>query len=102
MPGQTSALDFDCDFPAFGPALRLEAPFKHVPEQHGEAADQFALLGPAHALDFLGDVFDISFLQLSGAQQLGLLIRPSVKILVVESGIAHPVVSGHSLAMSAE
>ena len=73
-----------------------------VQKEHGKAADQFALFGLSHALDFLGDVFNVGLGQFSGAQKPGLLIRPGVEVLFVERGIAHSVVSGCSLTTSAE
>jgi hypothetical protein len=58
-------------------------------QKHGQAIDQLPLLAPAHALDFLGDVLDIRFGQAASTQQIGLFVRPGVKILIVKLLITH-------------
>ena len=73
--------------PARPAAARLKPPFQQMQQQDSEATDQFALFGPAHALDFLGDVFDVGLNQLSGAQQLRLLKAPGKKIAIIERGL---------------
>jgi hypothetical protein len=56
MARDLDALLRDAETPAPAPQIGLETPFEEVEQQDGEAADHFALFGPAHALDFLGDL----------------------------------------------
>jgi hypothetical protein len=53
-----------------------------VKQEVREAADEFALLGLAQALDFLGDRRDIRLADAPGAQEARLFEAPGVKIAV--------------------
>ena len=52
-------------------------------EKNRKAADKFALLGLAHALDLLGDEVQIGLDDSALAQQRSLFEAPGVKVLVV-------------------
>jgi hypothetical protein len=87
MIGDVFALVRDARFPARAALAGLVTPFEEMQQEHGETADQFALLRPAHAVDFLGDVLDVGLSQLSGPQQFSLLAAPGVEIAIVEQAL---------------
>ena len=53
-------------------------------EEDAQAADQLALFGPAHAVDFLGDLLDVGLCELSRPQEFGLLTAPGKEVAIVE------------------
>jgi len=55
-----------------------------VEKEDAQKAYELALLRPAHAVDFLGDVLDVGLSQLSRAQKLSLLTAPGKKIAVIQ------------------
>ena len=59
-----------------------QLPFQEMQQEDREAADEFALLGLAHALDFLGDAARSASLHPSGAQERRLFEAPGVEILI--------------------
>ena len=61
----------------------LESPFEEVKHQDREAIDKLALLGFAHAFDFLGDMKDIRLRELARTQQGRLLVGPGIKVAFV-------------------
>ena len=63
---------------------RLKAPFDEMQQENREAADEFALLGLAHALDFLGDRGEVRFRDPAGAQERRLFEAPGVEVAVVQ------------------
>src|SRR5689334_12107871 len=56
-------------------------------QQDAQAADEFALLRPAHAVDFLGDVLDVGLGQFSRPEEFSLLSAPGVEIAIVERAL---------------
>jgi hypothetical protein len=58
-----------------------------VQQENAQAADEVALLGASHALDFLGDVLDVGLGEPAAAQQLGPLEAPGKKVAVVKRGL---------------
>ena len=60
------------------------APFEEMQQQNREAAHEFALLGFAHALDFLGDRLKVGFAGPASAQERRLFEGPGVEIAVVQ------------------
>jgi hypothetical protein len=87
MLGDAVALVRDARFPTRAALARLIAPFEQVQQENAQSADQLALLGPAHAVDFLGDVLDVGLCELAGVQELGLLAAPAVEITIVERAL---------------
>ena len=73
MIGEAIALDADTGFPPRAALVRLIAPFQEMKQENGQAADQLPLFGLAHALDFLGDVFDVGLAEFARTQKLRLL-----------------------------
>ena len=53
-------------------------------QEDAQATDELALLRPAHAVDFLGDMLDVGLSQFSRPQQFGLLSAPGVEIAIIE------------------
>src|ERR1700685_993371 len=84
MISQSVALHAEPRLPPRAALVGLVTPFQEMQQENGQAADQLALFGPAHALDFLGDVFDIRPRQIARAKQLRLLAGPSEGNLIVE------------------
>jgi hypothetical protein len=74
------ALHLDCRLPARAGLLWL-ASLQQMHERRREPTDEIAFLGPSHALDFLGDVLDVSLSQPARSQQLGLFAAPGEKCL---------------------
>ena len=66
-------------------------------EQHGQTTDQLAPFAAPHALDLLGDMFDVGGRKLPGAEKRGLLVGPSVEIAVVKGASIAPRGLGHQL-----
>ncbi len=79
--------------------VELIAPFEQVKQEDAHAADELALFGPAHALDFLGNVLDAGLSQptdgetvhkrflrpgLSGEQVMKLHYHPDTDSLYIE------------------
>ena len=56
-------------------------------QEGAQAADQLALLRPAHAVDFLGDMLDVGLSQFPSSQELGLLAAPGEEIALVEDAL---------------
>ena len=50
-------------------------------------ADELAFLRPAHAVDFLGDIFDICLREVPRPQQFGLLAAPGKEIAIVKRAL---------------
>src|SRR5271166_1853586 len=67
MVSEAVALDADARFPTRAALLRLVSPFEQVKQEDAQAADELALLRPAHAFDFLGDVLDVGVGEPAGA-----------------------------------
>src|SRR5262249_2969068 len=65
--------------------LGLIPPLEQVHHQHFESVAQLAFVTPPHTLDLLCEVGVIESLPLALSEQRGLLLRPQVKILIVES-----------------
>ena len=81
---ELDALNLHAGFPARTSQPGLVPPFEKMQKQDRQSADQLALLGPAHALDFLGDVLDIRLRKFASAQQPGLFVGPGVKIPIIK------------------
>ena len=58
--------------------------YEEIQQQNREAAHEFALLGFAHALDFLGDRLKVGFAGPASAQERRLFEGPGVEIAVVQ------------------
>lgn len=93
MVDELVSLDRDRDAPARGSLQWLKAPFQEVENENLQAARQLALLGLAHALDFLRNVLDVGLRELALAQERRLLIGPGVEIVVVEPARGHLVLA---------
>ena len=68
MIGEPVALHANARFPARAALFGLITPFQEMKQEDGQAADQLALFGPAHALDFLRDMFDVGSSEIAGAK----------------------------------
>jgi hypothetical protein len=81
------ALDADARFPGWPTLFRLIPPFQQMQQEDAQTADKLALLRPAHAVDFLGDLLDVGLSQPSRAQEFRLLAAPGEEIAVVKRGL---------------
>ncbi len=72
----------DREAPRIPAASRLKAPFEEVQEEDREAADELALLGLAHAFNFLRDEVEIGLGEPALSQERRLFEAPSIKILI--------------------
>jgi hypothetical protein len=88
---QVAPLNADSRPPGLTPQRGLELPLEQMQQKHGQPIDQFALLGLAQALDFLGDVRHVRFRKPAVAKQRGLLVGPGVEIMIIEMLVAHSV-----------
>jgi MoxR-like ATPase len=72
----------DRQAPRMAAASRLKAPFEEMQEENREAARELALLGLAHALDFLREEVEIGLGEPALAQERRLFEAPGIKILI--------------------
>src|SRR4051794_7409995 len=77
------AMNLDRRAPAAGPPFRLILPFQHVLDHPGREAAQGRPFAAAQALDLLGDVCDIGFVESPFAEKLRLPEGPRIRVSLI-------------------
>ena len=72
---------------AFLAPFRLVAPLQEMHDYYFEPVPEFAFVAAPHALDLLRQVGQVQLVHLALAQQRRLLLRPGIKVLLVEVSI---------------
>ena len=61
----------------------LRLPFQQMEHDHAQAAFELSAIAPAHGCDLLRQILPVERIEMPGAQQCRLLLRPSVQVLIV-------------------